>query len=336
MNRCFNLDYKIFNPKRVPLQIRYKGGISYELHDNWDDRGERVYIEFRIDGVDVRKLRVNPEEALTNFDRTVMTSLKARIDDLIKSHPHDDLMLANQNIFFVVNITNQELGRKNSVHSELLGFTLYLGKFDREVHALNTPSEALDNIADTANVSNSVNASIKLIDPERRFSNLWTNVFGRAVKVDAVRVSDQTPGLYLFCEGEDVDGIQCYFTFDEIDNKILQQYGIFMSEQDALLGGNTDELIRTRKSLDNVKKENRDLMTMLSTQRTRIGELIQRVATVTNEVAVLKAEVTKKDLEQKFFEKLEKKKAGMDTLGGYVKNASIVCSALLSIYKTVT
>jgi len=334
--RCFNLDYKIFNPKRIPLQIRHKGGISYELHDNWDDSGERVYIEFRFNNVNIKKLRVNPDEALTNFDRAVMKQLKSRIDDLVKAHPHDELMLQNQDIFFIVYITNNEISRKNAVHSEMLGFTLYLGKFEREVHALNTPSEALDNIVDTANADNSVNASIKLIDPENRYGNLWTNVFGRAVKVDAVRVPDQTPGLYLFCEGEDVDGIQVYYPFDEIDNKILQQYGIFMSEQEALLGGNTDELLRTRKSVDNLKKENRDLMTMLGTQRLSIGELIQKVAATTNEVARLKAEVIKKDLEQKFFDKLEKKKQGMDTLGGYVKNASIVCSALLSIYKTVT
>lgn len=335
MNRCFNLDYKIFNPKSVPLQIRYKGGIGYELHDNWTDVGERVYIEFRINDVDVRKLRVNPSDALTNFDRKVMQQLKDHIDMLVKAYPHDEIMLGCQCITFTVQVTAQELSRKNSVHSEMLGFTLYLGKYQRTLHALNTPNEALDDLVDSANISNSVNATIKLIDPDRRFSNLWTNVFGRAVKVDAVRATDQTPGLYLFCEGEDVDGIQCYYPFDEIDNKILQQYGIFMSEQEALLGGNTDELIRTRKSLDNVNRENRDLMTMLSTQRTRIGEMMQRVAVVTNEVATLKAEVTKKDMEQKFFEKLEKKKAGMDTLGGYVKNASIVCSALLSIYKTV-
>ena len=204
------------------------------------------------------------------------------------------------------------------------------------MHPLNTAKDVLDDMETQADNKNSINLGIKLIDPDNSYRVLWTNCFGKAVRVAKVHGDQQPPGLYLFCEGEDINNTHVYYSLEELNDKVLQEYGIFKTEQEALLGGNTEELIKTRKSVEGLRKDNKALSELISTQSVTMRALENKVNVGANEMSRLKYSNGQKDSERKFLDLIDKKKQGLDTVSNYVKNASIICSTVLGFYKVCT
>lgn len=332
----FNMTYKIFNPKMSPVHIRTKGGVSYELQKSWDDpRAQLVFIDVKLSGIDLTRLNLNPSLAVTKLDKEIMVALVKELEAKKNHNPVSDLHLRSCDLTARVYVGNNCVERKNAVHSEMFGFTLYIGEQKREIYPLNTPMEGIDDMERHSDGGNSLNTHVKLVDPDNRYSQLWTNCFGRAVIVGKVRGTEQSPGLYLSCEGVDANPLTMYFTFDELNEKVLQEYGIFKTEQEALLGGNTEELLKTRKSLDNTRKDNKALTEIVSRQVLSIRTLESKVSESASEITRLKHSNTLKDGERKFLDLIDKKKQGLDAASTYVKNAAIICSTALGIYKAV-
>lgn len=333
----FNLRHSIDNKQARPIQVRLKGGLEYTVPACKEDNySKTVSLRVRMEGVDLRNFTVKPSQALTVIDKVILERIAESIERTEIQQRTPEIHILNQVVDVIIYLNDSHIEKNGAIHSELLGMTLYAGSFERPVHALNTPVNNLSEMRKAADKSNSVNLGIKLVDPESRFNQLWTNVLGKATPITAVDDISLQPGLYIVNEGVNVETTNVYYQLNDLTDKTLKALGIFLTEKEAAANSNTEVLIKLEEQLKNEIKENRNYEKYFDKQVETVKRLEDQLHSQTAETSHLKRIGTMRDLYHKSELAILKSKNSADEFGGLIKNVSSIFGMLVTVYKLIS
>lgn len=329
----FKLSYRIDNTSDSSIWVKVKGGLSYEV-----TRPEKpsVYkeqnIEVKLLNVDIAMLSLNIDDALTPLDKEIIQNMIVWLEEEKKR------MLGtysgNRAFTTTIKLTAQHTVENDVIHSEMLGITLFASANRSNKHARNTPQAALDKLEDTEYKDNSLTTSIQLVDPDNRYGSLWVNLLGRAIKLETQRTLNAVPGLYIISNIDGNTYLKKYFGFNDINEKLLEEYGIFTTKREAeLQGGNTEKIIKLEKQAVENKKSIQVYADDAIRQIGKIAQLEIKLANHASSIGRLKESYTIKEATQKSEFNMLKLKSQHDGFGSTVKNISAVLGLGLTVYK---
>lgn len=337
LNSHFKMSYDIENNDHKPIHVRLKGGIEYKVSKSEHPTfNKSPSVLVALECVDLRELKLNPQHALTVFDRALLKKITAVIAEEIECAINPDTELRNKSIKVNLYLNNELVEKNNAIHSELLGFTLYTGDYDREIPPLNTPFEVLDEMHGEQDKTNSINISFELIDPTQRAGVLWTNLLGEAKPIYRSQGRTQPEGLYVVLEGNRIETKRFHIPLDDITNKLLQGYGIFMTEREAIEGGNSKALLQLEDQIKELRKENRQYEGVFRKQSETIQGIESKLVALQSDLSRTKHTSGMKDLFHKHEVSMLKSKSSQDDFGNLVKNTTAVCSLGITLYKLLT
>lgn len=132
-------------------------------------------------------------------------------------------------------------------------------------------------------------SAIRLIDKESKIGNLWTNTFGRATKVTAVKTSPLKDGLYI-AAGSCFEHVH-YVPLDVLlEDKKLLEFGLFRTKKEAL-DNSICEYVKSvltdnkdiRKVREVLIKENKSLTSNNETLQKKVSDLESELKIVKGE-----------------------------------------------------
>lgn len=330
----FKMTYEVINESTKNIHVRIKGGIGYKVDPvEHPPLNPSPYVRVKIIGVNLLNLKIDSKNALTAFDRKLLSMMEAQRQRSEIEQLSPSINIYNQTIDVCVYLESSLVEKNQAIHSEILGVTLYTGHYDREIPAINTPAACLQDIKNEQDNSTSLNMSMELIDPENRMGVLWTNCLGKAKPINRSNRPGMLPGLYVVFNGANNEPVNIHWPIDKMDNKILRENGIFMTEREAIEGGNTERLIYVEKQLSETQKENRNYEAVFVKLNATISSIESKLIGQQSDAARSKQTAVIKELFHKQELSMLKNKSSLDEFGSFVKNVSTVSSLAFSLYK---
>lgn len=355
----FKLEYTIENKSNNVVVVRHKAGLGYMIPSCSEPMyGRQIHLSIKISNLYTEKLEIDNTIAYSNLDRVIINALldeKQRIKDnnhiyMFSNHPHT----------FYINVPlgkEETLEENGNIHSEILGFSLYLGVQSKNKPAMHTPEFTLDELAnfaaeDFSAEDQGLRTFIYLNDPEKVLPKLYTNIIGNVVEVPSVSDSSRLPGLYMRVVGCKNPQLIPFYALDQVTDDLLLKVGIFKSKGDCLKGpGNTERLVAAEtqvkeltkelekyqnkitdleellnKSKEQYRKETRDLRKKIDQQD---SDIYMYKLDTKHEIHTLKT----KDLHNKYLIETVKAKASIGYVSEVVKNFTGIAGVIFTGYK---
>lgn len=257
---CFKLDYRITNIANKELVVKVKNGLSYIIRrsEQATYRTEQmVYVN--LENVYLENLQVDPEQALTKMDKAILQAIKDEQTRQMTGRNEVYYKNLTNNIGVKIALGQSLVERNNAIHSELLGITLYIGGENLDQPCLNTPGFTLQELFkehdEAAGTKNCLSYFIYVNDPLLTFKTLYTNVLGKSVEVPVDDDKNKLPGLYIGISRGIEPRETPYYTFASLDDKTLEQLGLFKSKAACDEGGNTERYLTAETRSKELSKE---------------------------------------------------------------------------------
>lgn len=264
---CFRLAYRVTNTSQCEVVVKVKGGLSYLIRSSKEATfiNERMlYVE--INSIYLDNVIIDETESLTKLDRRILIELSKEVQRLRENNPHYYRELTN-NLSIGIALTQSLIESNNAIHSELLGITLYLGVQNASQPSLNTPGATFKELFEKANresgESNALTYTVYLNDPKRVSPTLYTNIWGRSVEIPCVNNILKDPGLYIGLSRGIEPRETLYYSFEQLNTKLLEAAGIFESKAACDKGGNTERYLSVEGKNKDLVKEVRELNTQV-------------------------------------------------------------------------
>ena len=253
------LNYRITNSSSKELLVKIKGGLSYIIRRSTEAtfRDERL-LYIKMENVHLDNLLIEEDRALTKLDTRILKELKAEQMRLKESHnTYYKNMTTNIGIMF--ELTSALVERNDAIHSELLGITMYANGERLNAPSLNTPDFTLQQLVDTHNEAagdqKGLGYFIYVNDPDGVTNPFYANVLGKATEVPVDRNRNEKPGLYVGILSSNQSLQKQYYIFDSLDEKTLEQLGLFKTKADCEKGGNTERFLSAENKVKELNKE---------------------------------------------------------------------------------
>lgn len=257
---CFKLDYRITNVANKELVVKVKNGLSYIVKRSEQPtyRAEQI-VYVNMENVYLENLNIDPTQALTKLDRVILQGMKDEQDRQMTGRNEVYYKNLTNNIGIKVVLGQSLVERNNAIHSELLGITLYIGGENLDQPCLNTPGFTLQELFEQqdeeAGTKNCLSYFVYVNDPLRTFKTLYVNVMGKSVEVPVDDDKNKQPGLYIGISRGIEPRETPYYTFASLDDKTLEQLGLFKSKSDCDQGGNTERFLTAETRNKELSKE---------------------------------------------------------------------------------
>lgn len=287
---CFRLDYRITNTSKDEVVVKVKGGLSYLIRGSKEpsfQNEQMLYVS--INGIYLDNIMIDETQALTKLDRRILIELGKELQRLRDNNPHYYSTLTN-NLQIAIKLTEGLVETHNAICSELLGITLYLGIQNRDQPCLNSPGhtfrEMFEHLREESGENGGLHYFIYVNDPNRVAPVYWTNCLGRSFEVPRLNNDLKKPGLYIGLSRGIEPRETLYYTFDQLDTKLLEGAGIFESKAACDKGGNTERYLAVESRNKDLVKEVRELKTQLDS----VSESLEKADTSNG---ILRAELEK-------------------------------------------
>lgn len=263
--------------KSLCVGLAHHSGHTHELprEKTWNTLYRNtLHIEICIKTENLCSMNVYPDQAITEFDRIILTKLEEELQNKdVKLHRDQtrpghithimDDKYPIYSLFLTLSFTREELidlNRRGELSSEFLAFTLVLGdareidyETSKRVGVNRLMLEQLDvrnkwlNEREKTFSENGLLVNYFLVDPLNEIGRLFINHTGKALEVRSVKDPTLAKGLYITSlEGHAVSTER--LTFDDIrdlrpsgKNKPLNTRGIYLTIEEARGGFNNSE-----------------------------------------------------------------------------------------------
>ncbi|EJI5696360.1 hypothetical protein NFI00_000063 [Salmonella enterica] len=356
----------VVNNTNESISAKSRGGFEYIIPSTNKERtvtgGEvKLIVEFK--NVYIDRIAFNVSQACTKLDKSLMEMLEARRQEML-----NDGYLARsstQTISVGIVIKNIHVESDDGVHSDMLGVSFFMDNDLSRQGSIGIPKGTPTSInnklmwednydeilgdASEATRDRCVAAESRLTvlynDPTNIFSGLWMNVLGQAKRINHSRLADILPGLYITYRSgvSNNELIERYYSFDQLNEKALEEMGIFLSKEAAQKGGNTERYLQaeaTIKSLNQSIVGYRKEITQLIDKNSNLTKDLNKEETtnlrLTNEIAFLKQDSRLKDREQKIAIETIKGANKPNNTASFVdicKGVGLLTTAGVTVYK---
>lgn len=262
----FGIGYRVYNSYPFPLYIKTKSGLDYRVPARDMDKADMgTYVIVTFHKLNYNSVtKVNPDKALTLFDKQVMEKFNEEFKERqsnIRAYGIGSDSKYEWDIVVRVDLHANivEPDTKHAIHSELLGTTFYLGDESYSCPPINTPEEVGERTnTKLAKQYDLVKASLVLNifinDPNQIMSPYWVNSMGIARKIPSVSREDMPCGIYVTEQTSDSAPHSRYYSFAELTDKTLESIGIHRNKSDALKMSNGERIVELDTSVKNLTK----------------------------------------------------------------------------------
>lgn len=297
--RSLGFGFQLYNQSKIPLVVKFKGGIGYTISCNADigdpavaEAGAQIVVS--VSNVVLKNLTFS-KNALTILDREILNNFsewkrKGDSNGWMYNHPGSQRSVT-------IKLDAGYIDRYDAIHSELLGITIYRGldKLDRP--ALNTPEDfliqtlGLDGEDDDDEEIYWEEGMIKcpktglhyvsfVNDPGHEDEPFFTNVSGKAYRVPVLREHGMHPGYYVGVSESSkpchirfgIDNINeldlQYYTFGMLKEKgVLESLGLFRSMKACEENGNLEKIQGLEVKIKDLNKDLSKVQEQLKTTK---------------------------------------------------------------------
>lgn len=349
-SNTFGLSYKISNQSSDVMVIKMKGGLSYLVRKSKEPTFQvSRTILITISDVFLTDLLIEPNKALSLLDKKILTELRKEQDRLMVRSEIFYKQLPS-NLMISVALSDDLIETDDALHSELLGFTLYLGEDALLKEALNTPQHTIQQINNRMGDKKLLQTSIHVNDPKKVFQTLYTNVLGIGREIPVTQSLDKTPGLYINYSNNNLPDNQ-FYNFEELTTNKLEQLGIFNSKSDCDKTSNTERtLLAENKTKDLIKAtdglrtklklteevllKTEQVVNKLTTESTQIKhEHKLEVANLKINISSLKTAIEQMKSENKFKDIVNKKELESNNWSDVAKSFATIAGVCFTGYQ---
>ena len=353
----------VANTTDESVSAKSRAGLEYIIPTTNKERnvtGGSVRIVIEYKNVYVDRLMFRPDTATTKLDKDIMQLFDNRLQEMLKN-PHLSRNMV-QTISVGIVLKRSHVEDDDGIHSDLLGTSFFMDNdLSRKANvgipkgttaAVNhklmwdpTPIPEYTEENRDRCVGSENRLTVLYNDPDNIFSGLWMNILGTARKLNRTAITNALPGLYITYRSgiSNNELVERYYSFEELDAKMLEKLGIFQSKEQAQKGGNTEryleaeaeiksteaKLFGARKEITQLTDRNNNLLKDLNKEETTTLRL-------TAEIVFLKQDSRLKDREQKIAMETIKgsnKPSGTATFVEICKGASLLTGAVVTAYK---
>lgn len=292
----FSFKYELINDsKENCITAVFKGGLRYTVpHSRRSDYcDDRTHLKVSLESVHLDRLGIFVDEALTPLDERILTYLK-NAKRLIENEPYYN---KDNAVRLGVEVDLVELFRNsadNTVHSELLGVTWYIGEPRLRVRAKNSMKRLTEQEMVRAFNHCGMSMNIFLVDPERITNPLYVNVLGKSVQVpiaDFEEIDCATPGLFITRgDHKNIPENESY-TLDELKNtKLLERLGVFLTKAESDANGNTERVIQAEKKAKDLSRNLEESDKQLKEARDKLRKADKEIEDLQKSIVEVKSD----------------------------------------------
>lgn len=344
MSNHFKLEYDIVNVSNEPIHVKAKGGIGYRIKAMKEvvSYGEQ-YVIVQLKAVDYESLKINSNNSLSKFDKVLLSKLEERFNSL-KEEETSKIWGFNKGDVIVTIYLEDNLKEYNEgIHSEILGITLYQGdKFYAE-DALGTPGETIETLRENHNWEG-LGSCVVINDVEGVCDPLYCNLLGKTYRVPVVKNKGRHDGLYYLKPTTKGLTGGSYYSFDQLDDKLLQELGLYKSKNDAARGEvaeNVNRLMKEKKDLtielDKSYSNNKRLELELTKQQNELSTIKAQhrieITSLKSTLDILKQENKVKEISTKNQLEVTRSRLENNNVGELVKVLTLLGGLGLGAYK---
>lgn len=356
----------VVNKTNESLSAKSRGGFEYIIPSINRERvvhdGEvKLIVEYK--NVYIDRIAFNKSQACTKLDKTLIDLLEARRQVMLNNEYLNRSMV--QTISVGVILKTDHVENDDGVHSDILGVSFFMdNNLSRQTSVgipKGTPTsinnklmweENYEGVLPDASESvreRCMTAETRLTvlynDPTNIFSGLWMNILGQARLINRTRTTDIQPGLYITYRSglSNNELIERYYSFDQLNDKALEEMGIFLSKEEAQKGGNTERYLQaeaTIKSLNQNIVGYRKEIAQLNDKNSNLTKDLNKEETtnlrLAAEIAFLKQDSRLKDREQKIAIETIKGANKPNNTASFVdicKGVGLLTTAGVTVYK---
>lgn len=355
--------WRMINKSNESVSVKSRAGMEYivpTLRNNRDVDGGFIQVLLEYKNIYIDQIIFSSTASTTKLDKCLLEAMEERRQQMLKN-PQLARNMPHTLCVEVV-LKQMHVDEDDGIHSDLLGVSFFMdndlsrkgsvGIAKGSTAAVNNklmweqdssddyPEEQKDRC-----VCNETRLTVLYNDPNNIFSGLWMNVLGQAKRLNKASIANVLPGLYITYRSglSNNELVDRYYSFEELNSKVLDTLGIFTSKELAQKGGNTERYLEAeseikslesklqyaRKEITQLTDKNSNLLKDLSKEETAVIRLI-------TENTFLKQESRLKDREQKIAMETIKGNSKPSVTATFVdicKGASLLTGAAVTAYK---
>lgn len=361
--------WMLMNHTNETISAKSRSGMEWlikPVNPTRDVSGGAATISVEIKNVLVNNIAFNPAPGCSKLDRDIMMMLEQRRQAMLSNNYLDRTMTQTLCVEILLKQTHVE--SDDGVHSDILGVSFFmdndLTRRAQQAIAKGTPTsinntlmwepepqeELVDHTEEIKKLCLITENRVTVLynDPTNVFSGLWMNVFGQAKSLFKANIPGVLPGLYITCRlgTSNSELSERYYSFDQLDPRVLEEIGIFLSKDEAQKGGNTERYVQAENLIKGLRQDisnNRKEIAQLNDKNINLIKDLNKEETttlrLTNEIAFLKQDSRLKDREQKIAMETIKNAGKPNNTASFVdicKGLGLLTTAGATVYKLAT